>query len=145
MPGEGKRTVKRIGYQGDFLSCTGGIRRAVPRVWSAWSRQVTITHRGFPDGGCDLRFDSTQPKTQLSLSYPGPPPIPGAAPEPGKDRVTNSEEHRRTGSVEDNRLRLIRQRLRSDFYEVPPASEHIAVSVMAELQDLDERASALPR
>lgn len=59
--------------------------------------------------------------------------------------MTNSDEHRRTGSVEDNRLRLIQERLRSDFYEVPPASEHIAASVMAELKDLEESASALPQ
>ena len=65
-------------------------------------------------------------------------------PEPGKDSVTNSGEDRTTGSVEDSRLRVIRQRLRSDFYEVPPASEHIAASVMAELKDLEESASALP-
>jgi hypothetical protein len=58
--------------------------------------------------------------------------------------VTNSDEHRTTGSVGDNRLRLIRQRLRSDFYEVPPASECIAVSVMADLKDFEESASALP-
>jgi hypothetical protein len=67
------------------------------------------------------------------------------APEPGKDRVTNSDEHRTTSSVGDSRLRLIRQRLRSDFYEVPPASEHIAVSVMAELNDLEGSTSVLPR
>jgi hypothetical protein len=63
----------------------------------------------------------------------------------GKDRVTNSDEHRTACSVEDNRLRLIRERLRSDFYEVPPASEHIAASVMAELKDFEESASAFPR
>jgi hypothetical protein len=67
------------------------------------------------------------------------------APKPGKDRVTNSDAHRTTGSVEDNRLRLILERLRSDFYEVPPASEHIAASVMAELKDREESAPALPQ
>ena len=59
--------------------------------------------------------------------------------------MTHSEKYRSTGSVGDNRLQLIRQRLRSDFYEVPPASEHIAVSVMAELKDREESASAFPR
>jgi hypothetical protein len=58
--------------------------------------------------------------------------------------VTNYGEHRTTGSVEDNRLRLIQHRLRSDFYEVPPASERIAASVMADLKDREESASALP-
>jgi hypothetical protein len=67
-----------------------------------------------------------------------------AGPSLERTALTNSGEHRTTGSVEDNRLRLIRQRLRSDFYEVPPASEHIAASVMAELKDLQESASALP-
>jgi hypothetical protein len=59
--------------------------------------------------------------------------------------VTNSDEYRTSRLVGDDRLRLIRERLRSAFYEVPPASEQIAVSVMAELKDLEESASALPR
>ena len=59
--------------------------------------------------------------------------------------MTNSDEHRTTSSVGDDRLRLILERLRSAFYEVPPASEHIAVSVMAELKDPEESASTLPR
>jgi hypothetical protein len=58
--------------------------------------------------------------------------------------VPNSEEHRSTGKVEADRLRLIQQRLLSDFYEVPPACEHIAASVLAELKDLEESAPALP-
>ena len=59
--------------------------------------------------------------------------------------MTSSHRHGTTGPVEDDRLQLIRQRLRSDFYEVPPASEQIAVSVMAELKDPEESASVLPR
>jgi len=45
--------------------------------------------------------------------------------------------------VEADRLRLIQQRLRDDFYEVPPASEQIAAAVLAELR-VEESASALP-
>jgi len=46
--------------------------------------------------------------------------------------------------VEAERLRLIQQRLQSDFYEVPPASEQIAAAVLADLTDLEEGASSLP-
>lgn len=58
--------------------------------------------------------------------------------------MTNPHKHGATGPVEDDRLQLIRQRLRNDFYEVPPASEQIAASVMAELKDPEESASVLP-
>jgi hypothetical protein len=56
--------------------------------------------------------------------------------------VTNPEQHRIT--IEADRLRLIQQRLGSDFYEVPPACEQIAASVLAELKDLEASAPALP-
>ena len=46
--------------------------------------------------------------------------------------------------VEADRLRLIQQRLQSDFYEVPPASEHIAASVLADLNGLEGSTPALP-
>jgi hypothetical protein len=49
-----------------------------------------------------------------------------------------------THQVEADRLRLIQQRLGSDFYEVPPISEQIAASVLTDLNDLKEGASALP-
>jgi hypothetical protein len=58
--------------------------------------------------------------------------------------VPNPDKHRPTGNVEADRLRLIQQRLQSDFYEVPPACEQIAACVLAELKDLEESASALP-
>ena len=58
--------------------------------------------------------------------------------------MTKPDEFRTTRQVEGDRLRLIRERLGSDFYEVPPASEQIAASVMAELKLGDESASALP-
>jgi hypothetical protein len=58
--------------------------------------------------------------------------------------VTNPDDHRDSARVEADRLRLIQQRLREDFYEVPPASEQIAASVLAELRSREESASALP-
>ena len=58
--------------------------------------------------------------------------------------MPNPDESRIISQVEADRLRLIQQRLRSDFYEIPPASERIAVAVLAELRDLEESASALP-
>ena len=58
--------------------------------------------------------------------------------------MAHPEEHRKTLQVEAERLRLIQQRLHSDFYEGPPASEHIAAAVLADLTDLEEGASSLP-
>ena len=65
-------------------------------------------------------------------------------PESERSSVPNRDEHRSTSKVEADRLRLIQQRLGNDFYDVLPASERIAASVLAELQDLEESASALP-
>jgi hypothetical protein len=58
--------------------------------------------------------------------------------------LAHPEEHRTIPQVEAERLRLIQQRLQSDFYEVPPASEHIAAAVLADLTDLQAGASSLP-
>lgn len=52
--------------------------------------------------------------------------------------MPNSHEHRTTSMVESDRLRLIQQRLQTDFYEIPPASEQIAASVFADLVDLED-------
>lgn len=48
-------------------------------------------------------------------------------------------------SVAAERLRLIEQRLQDRYYEVPPASEQIAASVLADLKNLEKDPSALPR
>jgi hypothetical protein len=58
--------------------------------------------------------------------------------------VPNPHEHLGSVLVEPGRLRLILQRLRNDFYAVPPASEQIAASVLAELNDLNQGPPALP-
>ena len=58
--------------------------------------------------------------------------------------LAHPDEHRTIPQVEADRLRLIHQRLQADFYEVPPASEHIAAAVLADLTDLEEGASSLP-
>ncbi|HKP50407.1 MAG TPA: hypothetical protein VJU17_10360 [Gemmatimonadales bacterium] len=58
--------------------------------------------------------------------------------------MAHPEEHRKTLQVEAERLRLIQQRLQSDFYQVPPASDQIAGAVLADLTDLEEGASPLP-
>ena len=65
------------------------------------------------------------------------------APEFERPSVPNPDEQRMINQVEADRLRLIQQRLRDDFYEVPPASEQIAAAVLAELR-VEESASALP-
>ena len=57
-------------------------------------------------------------------------------PNPGKNRTTSS--------VQADRLHLILQRLRGDFYQVPPASQQIATSVLADLNDSEESSPALP-
>lgn len=59
--------------------------------------------------------------------------------------MPNPDQHRASAPVESGRLQLILQRLRSDFYAVPPASEQIAASVMAELNDVKEGPPALPQ
>jgi hypothetical protein len=60
-------------------------------------------------------------------SVPNPNPRPASAP------------------VEPTRVQLILHRLRSDFYEVPPASERIAASVLAELNEVQQGPPALPQ
>jgi hypothetical protein len=50
-----------------------------------------------------------------------------------------------TFPVEADRLRLIQQRLQTDFYEVPPAAERIAVSILADLNDSEGSVSATPQ
>jgi hypothetical protein len=58
--------------------------------------------------------------------------------------VPNPEEQRGSAPVEPGRLRLILQRLQNDFYTVPPASERIAASVLAELNAPKQGPPALP-
>lgn len=41
-------------------------------------------------------------------------------------------------TVEPTRLQLIRERLNGHFYDSPPASERIALAVIAALKDLDQ-------
>jgi hypothetical protein len=64
---------------------------------------------------------------------------------PGSERpsVPHPEKHPTTHVVAADRLRLIEQRLRSHFYEVPPASEQIAESVLADLNDLEKNTTSL--
>jgi hypothetical protein len=57
--------------------------------------------------------------------------------------VPNPDQHRASAPVEPSRVQLILQRLRSDFYAVPPASERIAASVLAELSDMKKGPPAL--
>ena len=59
--------------------------------------------------------------------------------------MPNPEEQRGSVAlVEPGRLRLILQRLQNDFYTVPPASERIAASVLAELNAPKQGPPALP-
>jgi hypothetical protein len=62
-----------------------------------------------------------------------------------RSALANSDEHRMTLPVEAARLRLIQQRLQTDFYEVPPASERIAACVLTDLKDSEGSASILPQ
>jgi hypothetical protein len=58
--------------------------------------------------------------------------------------VPNSEGNRSTATLEPGRLRVIRQRLESTFYDEAPASDRIASGVLADLKPLDQGSSALP-
>jgi hypothetical protein len=57
--------------------------------------------------------------------------------------VPHPEDHS-IPSVAADRLRQIEQRLQTHYYEVPPASEQIAASVLAELRNLEQDSSVLP-
>lgn len=58
--------------------------------------------------------------------------------------MTHPEEHLTTPSVAPDRLRQIEQRLQDHYYEIPPASEQIAASVLADLNDLEKSSPTLP-
>src|SRR3954468_15636257 len=79
-----------------------------------------------------------------AYSHHGRCPTPKRARARKGSALAHPEEHRTTLQVEAERLRLIQQRLQSDFYEVPPASEQIAAAVLAALTDHEEGASSLP-
>ena len=59
-----------------------------------------------------------------------------------RSSVRQPEEPRDSDSVEPHRLQLILLRLGHRYYDVPPASNHIATSVWADLTDSEERSSA---
>jgi hypothetical protein len=67
-----------------------------------------------------------------------------ARPSLERSSVPNPNPRPTSALVEPGRVQLILQRLRSDFYEVPPASERIAVSVLTELNQAKKDPSALP-
>lgn len=58
--------------------------------------------------------------------------------------MPNSEGHGGTATLEPGRLRVIRHRLESRFYDEAPALNRIAAGVLADLNDLDESSAALP-
>jgi hypothetical protein len=61
-----------------------------------------------------------------------------------RPNVRHPDESPNTVGVEPGRLRLILLRLGHRYYEVPPASDHIATSVWADLTDSEERSPVLP-
>jgi hypothetical protein len=61
-----------------------------------------------------------------------------------RSSVSNPSPRPTTAPLEPSRVQLILQRLRSDFYEVPPASERIAASVLADLNQAQKGPSVLP-
>jgi len=58
--------------------------------------------------------------------------------------LAHPDQNRMNVPVEAARLRLIQQRLSTRFYEIPPAAEQIAESILADLNDPEGTASALP-
>jgi hypothetical protein len=57
--------------------------------------------------------------------------------------VSNPDESRTADTVEPGRLETIMLRLGYRFYETPPASDHIATCVWADLNASDESPSFL--
>jgi hypothetical protein len=100
------------------------------------------------DPRCRFRIGCRKPKTQLVIIIPNgvPPNIPPASRARVLERssVPNLNPHSHV-PIESSRVQLIRQRLRSEFYEVPPASEQIAASVLADLNEAKKGPSALPQ
>ena len=80
-----------------------------------------------PDGLPPSSAPASRARVLERSSVPNPNPRPTSTP------------------VEPSRVQLILQRLRSDFYEVPPASERIAASVLADLDEVKKGPSALPQ
>jgi hypothetical protein len=92
-----------------------------------------------------LRFVRPEPKTHR-YHITGLPPLPRVArPSSERSSVPNPNQPRSSGPVAADRLRVIAQRLQNHFYEVPPASERIAASVLADLKDLEQSSPALPQ
>jgi hypothetical protein len=60
---------------------------------------------------------------------------------PERSSVPNPQEYPTNKTVEPDRLRLILQRLQSDFYDGTPVAEQIAAAVLVDLKDLDESPS----
>jgi hypothetical protein len=58
--------------------------------------------------------------------------------------VPNSEGNRGSTTLAPDRQRVILQRLETSFYDQAPASDRIAVGVLADLRDLDESPAVLP-
>jgi hypothetical protein len=57
--------------------------------------------------------------------------------------VPKPDEPRKSDTVEPSRLRLILLRLGHRYYDIPPASDHIATCVWADLIDYTERPPVL--
>ena len=94
--------------------------------------------------GAAGRKDSLAPVRKLTYLHHDGSPCPGPAQPRRGPALANTDEHRMTLPVAADRLRLIQQRLQSHFYEVPPASDRIAVAVLADLNDSQDSSSALP-
>jgi hypothetical protein len=55
--------------------------------------------------------------------------------------VPNSEGHRGTTTLEPGRLRVLRQRLETKFYDEAPALERIAIGMLTDLNHFDDEGS----
>jgi hypothetical protein len=126
------------------LSCTqaagrqnpAGLVTGEPASYNQSDVQVTSI-------SCKESFARNRKLIGITTQTGVPPYLPASPPEFERSSVAHPEDSRTTSEVAADRLRLIEQRLQDHFYEVPPAAERIAASVLAELQDLEQSASPL--
>jgi hypothetical protein len=67
-----------------------------------------------------------------------------ARPNSERSSVPNSGGQRSSTTLEPDRLRVILERLKGQFYDEAPASDRIAAGVLADVKDFDESSVAFP-
>jgi hypothetical protein len=125
------------------LSCIASIEAGRTADWSSSAWPITISKADqLRDGRPDVKIRQGPAENFNTHTQRAVPRI--CCPSSESSELANPDNHRMNLPVEADRLRLIEQRLQTNFYEVPPAAELIAESVLADLKDPEGSAPALP-